>query len=109
MERYFPLILIALVFVVLIVLPARQRKRMQAQQQQLQNELQPGTPVMTTSGLQGTVAGVGADTVDLEIAPGVVVTFVRRAILEVRGPTGGGPATGSVSGDGSAGPVDGAS
>jgi preprotein translocase subunit YajC len=106
LSNYFPLILIALVFVVLIVLPARQRKRVQAQQQELQNALQPGTPVMTTSGLQGTVAGVGDDTVDLEIAPGVVVTFVRRAILEVRKPSGQAP--GAVN-DGNSGPADGAS
>jgi preprotein translocase subunit YajC len=105
-DRYFPLILIALVFVVLIVLPARQRKRAQAQQQELQNSLQPGTPVMTTSGLQGKVAGIGDDTVDLEIAPGVVVTFVRRAILEVRRPSGETP--GAVN-DGNSGPVDGVS
>jgi preprotein translocase subunit YajC len=107
-ERYFPLILIALVFVVLIVLPARQRKRAQAQQQDLQGSLQVGTPVMTTSGLQGTVAGLGDKTVDLEIAPGVVVTFVRQAILEVRKPTGAAPGAGTVN-DGNSGPADGAS
>jgi preprotein translocase subunit YajC len=107
-DRYFPLILIALVFVVLIVLPARQRRRAQAQQQELQNALQPGTPVMTTSGLQGKVARVGDDTVDLEIAPGVVVTFVRRAILEARKPTGDAPDAGTVN-DGNSGPADGVS
>lgn len=106
LSNYFPLILIALVFVVLIVLPARQRKRVQSQQQELQNSLQPGTPVMTTSGMRGTVARLGDETVDLEIAPGVVVTFVRRAILEVRKPTGNTP--GAVS-DGNSGPADGAS
>ena len=93
MDRYFPLILIALVFVVLILLPARQRKRVQQQQQQMQNSLQVGTPVMTTAGLHGTVAGTGDKTVDLEIAPGVVVTFARQAIMEVRKPDG--PAPGS--------------
>ena len=45
-----------------------------------------GTPVMTTSGLHGTVAALGDTTVDLEIAPGVVVTLARQAILEVRTP-----------------------
>jgi preprotein translocase subunit YajC len=98
-DRYYTLILLALVFVVLLVLPARQRKRVQAQAQQLQNSLQVGAPVMTTSGLQGTVARLGDDTVDLEIAPGVVVTFVRRAILEVRKPTGDVSGPGTVAGD----------
>jgi preprotein translocase subunit YajC len=87
-SQYFPLILLALAFVLLIFLPARQRKKMQAQAQQLQNSLALGAPVMTTSGLHGTVARLGDTTVDLEIAPGVVVTYARQAILEVRHPAG---------------------
>ena len=86
MEQFFPLILLALAVVLLFVLPARQRKRMAAQQQALQESLTVGTPVMTTSGLHGTVAGLHEGTVDLEIAPGVVVTFVRQAFLEGRRP-----------------------
>jgi preprotein translocase subunit YajC len=87
-EQYFPIILIALFAVVLFVLPARQRKRMQEKAQALQDSLAIGTPVMTTAGLHGTVAGMGEGTIDLEIAPGVVVTFARQAILEVRKPLG---------------------
>ena len=86
MDQYFPLIVIALAAVLLFVLPARQRKRMMAQQQTMRDSLVPGTKVMTTSGLHGTVAGKGEGTVDLEIAPGVVVTFTQQAILEVRKP-----------------------
>jgi preprotein translocase subunit YajC len=108
-EQYFPLVLLALVFVVLIVLPARQRKRVQAQAKAMQESLTPGTPVMTTAGLHGTVTGLGEGTVDLEIAPGVVVTFARQAILEVRTPAVAGPAVDSgpaVPRD-DAGPADG--
>jgi preprotein translocase subunit YajC len=85
-EQYFPFILLALAVVLLFVLPARQRKRMAAQAQAMQESLSVGTPVMTTSGLHGTIAGLGDKTVDLEIAPGVVVTFARPAILEVKKP-----------------------
>jgi preprotein translocase subunit YajC len=85
-EQYFPFILIALMVVLLFVLPARQRKRMQQQAQTLQESLTVGTPVMTTSGLHGTVAALAEKTVDLEIAPGVVVTFARPAVLEIRKP-----------------------
>jgi preprotein translocase subunit YajC len=85
-EQFFPFILLAVMLVVLIVLPARQRKRMQEQATAMQAALEIGTPVTTTAGLHGTVAGLGESTVDLEIAPGVVVTFVRQAILEVRRP-----------------------
>ena len=80
------LLLLALAAVVLFVLPARQRKKMQAQAQALQESLTIGTPVMTTSGIHGTVAALGERTVDLELAPGVVVTFARPAIMEVRSP-----------------------
>ena len=101
MSQYFPIVLIALFAVVLFVLPARQRKRVQAQAQALQESLDIGTPVMTTSGLHGNVAAIGDTTIDLEIAPGVVVTFARQAILEVRkplGPTGGATDEGTDSG-----------
>jgi preprotein translocase subunit YajC len=109
-EQYFPLVLLALAFVLLIVLPARQRKRMQAQAQAMQESLTLGTPVMTSAGLHGTVAGLGDTTVDLEIAPGVVVTFARQAILEVRKPAVAGPAATddpALPGDDTTGPADG--
>jgi preprotein translocase subunit YajC len=89
MQQYFlPLVLVAFV-IVLFVLPSRQRKKMQAQQQAMQESLKPGTSVLTTAGMRATVAGIGDGTVDLEIAPGVVATFERRAILQVREPAGG--------------------
>jgi preprotein translocase subunit YajC len=91
-----PLLILVLAFAVLIVLPARQRKKAQQQQRAMQESLTPGTPVMTTAGLHGTVAALGEGTVDLEIAPGVVVTFARQAILEVRKPAVPGPAAGGT-------------
>lgn len=101
MDQYFPFVLLLLAVLLLFVLPARQRKRIAEQQKALQDSLDVGTPVMTTSGLHGTVAALGDTTVDLEISPGVVVTFARPAILEVRQPAGvaDGPTT--------AGPADG--
>ena len=92
-QLLFPLLMIALL-VMLFVLPARQRKRMAQQQQEMQNSLTIGTPIMTTAGLHGTVAGLGEKTVDLEVSPGVVVTFARQAILEVRRPAAETPASG---------------
>ena len=89
----FPLVILVLAFVLLIVLPARQRRKLQEQQRTLQESLTTGTPVMTTAGLHGTVAALGEGTVDLEIAPGVVVTFARQAILEIRKPAVADPAT----------------
>jgi preprotein translocase subunit YajC len=99
-QQYLFLILLAVAFVALIVLPGRQRKKMAAQAQQLQNSLTPGTPVMTTSGIHGTVSRLGEGTVDIDIAPGVTVTFERRAVLQVKQPTTPDPtATGGATGD----------
>ena len=83
MTQLFPFVLMVLA-VLLFVLPARARKRVQAKAQAMQDSLTPGTAVMTTSGIHATVAALGEGTVDLEIAPGVVATFARQAILEVR-------------------------
>jgi preprotein translocase subunit YajC len=44
----------------------------------------PGTEVMTTSGLYGTVAYVGDDTVDLEVSPGITVRWAKAAIAEIK-------------------------
>jgi preprotein translocase subunit YajC len=107
-EQLFPFLLIAVALVVLIVLPARQRKAMQAKAQAMQESLTVGTPVMMTSGIHGTVVGLGEGTVDVEIAPGVVTTFARPAIMEIRRPAGGSTAAtgepgaggGTVDGDG---------
>jgi preprotein translocase subunit YajC len=87
-QQLFPFFLLAVALVVLIILPARQRKTMQAKAQAMQESLTVGTPVMLTSGMHGTVAGLGDGTVDVEIAPGVVATFARPAIMEVRRPAG---------------------
>ena len=51
--------------------------------QALQSSLEPGDIVSTTSGLRGTVVDASyEDTVDLEIADGVVTTWVRAAVRE---------------------------
>jgi preprotein translocase subunit YajC len=110
-EQFFPFILLAIALVVLIVLPARQRKAVQAKALTLQESLTVGTPIMMTSGMYGTVVGLGEGTVDVEIAPGVVATFVRAAVLEVRTPAAQGDVAGPAGGatpyaDGDGDPTD---
>jgi preprotein translocase subunit YajC len=109
LEALFPFLILGLMVLLLFVLPARQRKRMQLQTQAMQESLTVGTPVMTTSGMYGTVAALGDKTVDLEIAPGVVATFVRQAVLEVRTPAVPGDGTTANGTDDAAGdfPADG--
>ncbi|HET9566069.1 MAG TPA: preprotein translocase subunit YajC [Mycobacterium sp.] len=59
----------------------RQKKAMQATID-LHNSLQVGDRVHTTSGLQGTITGITDDIVDLEIAPGVVTTWMKLAVRD---------------------------
>ncbi|MCW2630283.1 preprotein translocase subunit YajC [Mycobacterium sp.] len=59
----------------------RQKKAMQATID-LHSSLTIGDRVHTTSGLQGTITGITDDTVDLEIAPGVVTTWMKLAIRD---------------------------
>ena len=59
----------------------KQKKAMQATID-LHNSLQIGDQVHTTSGLQGTITNIGDDYVDLEIAPGVVTTWMKLAVRD---------------------------
>src|SRR5918911_1276445 len=59
----------------------RQRRAMQATID-LHESLQVGDRVHTTSGLHGTIAGITDDDVDLEIAPGVITTWMKLAIRD---------------------------
>jgi len=59
----------------------RQKRAMQATID-LHESLRPGDRVHTTSGLQATVVAITDDTVDLEIAPGVVTTWMKLAIRD---------------------------
>jgi preprotein translocase subunit YajC len=59
----------------------RQKRAMQATID-LHESLRIGDRVHTTSGLQGTITHITDDTVDLEIAPGVVTTWIKLAIRD---------------------------
>ncbi len=81
----FP-ILIVLVFVGFYFLMIRPQRRRQQQAAQKQNTVTPGAQVRTTAGMYGTVIEVDGDDVILEIAPGVDVRLLKRAIMEVIAP-----------------------
>ena len=85
----FP-ILIVLVFVGFYFLMIRPQRRRQQQVQQQQNTVSPGARVRTTAGMYATVVEVDGDDVVLEVAPGVEVRYLKRAIMEVIAPARGG-------------------
>lgn len=74
--------LIIVLFAVPLFLGTRKQKRAAQQQQDLQNSLTYGDRVMTTSGLYGTVVATSDDSIDLEVAPGVVTSWLRAAVRE---------------------------
>ncbi|WP_414940400.1 preprotein translocase subunit YajC [Amycolatopsis sp. cmx-11-51] len=76
-------LLLMLVVAIPLVMGTRKQKKAAAKQQELLSSLAPGDRVMTTSGLYASVADASADTtIDLEIAPGVVTTWLRQAVRE---------------------------
>lgn len=76
-------LLLMLVVAIPLVMGTRKQKKAAAAQQELLASLAPGDRVMTTSGLYATVADATADTtIDLEVAPGVVTTWLRQAVRE---------------------------
>lgn len=79
---FLPLML--LLFVGMIFLSGRKQKQQMQATQKMQSELADGDVVITTSGLRGTVTDASyEDTIDIEIAPGVVTTWVRAAVREI--------------------------
>lgn len=81
-----PFLLIVVVVILLYYTMTRRSRQRQAQQ--MQSSLLPGQPVRTTSGMYGTVVSAeGADVV-IEVAPGVQIRMMRRAVVPVA-PDGG--------------------
>jgi preprotein translocase subunit YajC len=67
-------------FYVLIMRPQRARQRKAVQ---TQSQVMPGQRIRTTAGMYGTVVSGNDRDVVIEIAPGVQVTMLRRAVMEV--------------------------
>ena len=78
------LILIVVVAFYLLMIRPQQRRKQAAQQQK--NNVQPGARVRTTAGMYATVVDVDGDDVILEVAPGVEVRYMRRAVMDVVSP-----------------------
>jgi preprotein translocase subunit YajC len=82
-SSFLPLLIIVVLFglfYVAIIRPQRNRQRAAAQ---TQNQVVPGQRVRTTAGMYGTVVSGDDRDIVVEIAPGVEVTMLRRAVMEV--------------------------
>lgn len=75
--------LLVLLLLVPMILSVRRQKKEMGRLVQMQDSLRVGDRVMTTSGVYGTVVGLGDTTLDLDLAPGVRTTWARMAVREV--------------------------
>jgi preprotein translocase subunit YajC len=76
---------VAVIYLVVLVagfffLVVRPQRRQMAARRALIASVQVGDEVMTSGGIHGTIRSLGDDSVELEIAPAVVVTVARGAI-----------------------------
>jgi preprotein translocase subunit YajC len=77
---YSTLVLIALMVVAFYFLIIRPNKKRQQAQLQTMNSLTPGTRVLLTSGVFGTLVEVGQKQAVVELSPGVHLTVLKQAI-----------------------------
>ncbi|GAA2248223.1 MULTISPECIES: preprotein translocase subunit YajC [Kitasatospora] len=76
-----PLVMIAVLFMLF-----RSNKKRQEQATQMRSAMEPGSGVRTIGGMYALVKSVNEETVELEIAPGVVTHFIKSAIAAVLDP-----------------------
>ncbi|MCW4353252.1 preprotein translocase subunit YajC [Hoyosella sp. YIM 151337] len=81
MELLLPLLVLLLL--VPLFLSVRRQKKEVDRQRTLQDALTIGDRVMTTSGMYGEVVALGETTVDIQIAPGVVTTWLRVVVRDI--------------------------
>jgi preprotein translocase subunit YajC len=74
-----PLLLFGVVYFVLILPQSRRRKQAAA----LQRAVEPGSRVLLTSGLYGTVVEVEDDALIIEAAEGIELRYAKAAVLRV--------------------------
>jgi preprotein translocase subunit YajC len=90
---YLFLVAIVVLFGLLYFVTIRPQRNRQRAAAQTQRDIVPGTRIRTTAGMYATVVSVEGEDVVLEIAPGVNVRYLRRAILGVVPDASGTPGT----------------
>ncbi|MFB7668371.1 preprotein translocase subunit YajC [Kitasatospora sp. NPDC056138] len=76
-----PIVMIAVLFMLF-----RSNKKRQEQAAQMRSAMEPGSGVRTIGGMYALVKAVNDETVELEIAPGVVTHYAKSAIAAVLDP-----------------------
>ena len=80
---YFFILAIVVLFGLLYFVTIRPQRNRQRAAAQTQRTVEPGARIRTTAGMYATVVRVEDQDVVLEVAPGVEVRYLRRAIMDV--------------------------
>jgi preprotein translocase subunit YajC len=84
------LLILALPLLLLVYLIFTQRRRA-SREAKVQQGLSVGDEVMTRAGMFGTITSLDGPLVGVQVAPGVVLTFDRRAVIPATPPSSAGP------------------
>lgn len=79
-----PILLLVVAFYFLLIRPQKNRQKKHAD---MVSAVAPGSEVMTTAGIFGTIREVGEEELSLEVAPGTVIRILPAAISKVIYPT----------------------
>ena len=95
----YTLIFVVLVFGAIYFLFIRPRQQKMRQQQTQARQLSIGDEVVSAGGIYGRVVAIDNDVAEVEVSPGVVMTFLRRSISArpTTPPTNPGPGRGGSS------------
>lgn len=74
------IVLFGFLFLFIYFVMIRPNKKARAEHHRMVESIESGDEVMTTTGIFGTVRSVGDEEMSIEIAPGVEVRMVKRAI-----------------------------
>jgi preprotein translocase subunit YajC len=82
-SSFLPLLIIVVLFGLFYMTIIRPQRNRQRQAKQQQSQVLPGQRIRTTAGIYGTVISGDDRDIIVEIAPGVEITMLRRAVMEV--------------------------
>jgi preprotein translocase subunit YajC len=97
-----PFLIIVVLFGLLYMTMIRPQRNRQRRATQMQADIHPGQQVRTTAGIYGTITSVQDNDVEVEVAPGVKIRMLRRAVMDILSGDGaayGGPSAEQQSAD----------
>jgi preprotein translocase subunit YajC len=82
-SSFLPLLIIIVLFGLFYMTIIRPQRNRQKSAMQTQRHVTPGQRIRTTAGMYGTIISGDDRDVVVEIAPGINVTMLRRAVMDV--------------------------